>query len=64
MNVPMLQPAQFFEQRQHRPHHRFIHMQLGNITDMAMVVGFLWETLPHLRVIFGQGGDRSEKFQN
>ena len=48
VNIPVLQPAQSFEQRQHRPHHDVAHMQLGNVTDMAVVMAFLRESFAHL----------------
>ena len=64
VDIAVLYPAQAVEQPQDRPDNQPAHVQFGNVTDMAVVMGLLWKTPLDGRVVFVERGYRLEEFQD
>lgn len=60
----MLDPTQAVEQPQDRPDNQAAHVQFGNVADMTVVMGLLWETAPDGRVVFVERGYGFEEVQD
>ena len=64
MDIPVLDPSELVKEEHDGINHHPIHMETGNIVDMAFIMGFYREPTLDGRVFFGQGGHGPEKIQD